>query len=489
MVVKPLYTISLQKVFSLLENGLWNSCEENPFSFCPTKVVEDLTTIAYSDAKSMSSISLLLTSGRIYYLHLMMVRWELQKDLDALLKMLSEDVCRNIRKLSIPKKLTSDGITLLEAVLRRCSNLEDVYSEILFDLSALTGCKEMRYLRFHVESNNEAFDFTSRTDFDVLRLLNNLKILAFCNGHVRCFLDHEAVAKILLNSPKLISVGYVDTLNPLAYILNKESDSPPHFELRRCFWGHSEWDLRYLRYLNQYKSNYPEYIKMAVSFCPFVEDLVLLVFHKECLQHLTNLQHLTFLCLNFHHYGSDDYISDLISFLKKIGPQLRHIAVEAAAKMPLDVICDLCPNLESLLLVNPSITESAEPSLCLKRLKRLSCGNINKETLMYLLSNCRDLTELTLSRAECLEDGLLTIILKRNPLPKLKVVLIRKCSLSKDGLRLLLLRVPSLERVYISNKQREVIDLINELNLETEQLPLYAYVPDFFCRRKFTCTF
>ncbi|KAF8788835.1 uncharacterized protein LOC129957363 [Argiope bruennichi] len=490
-----LYTICFQKTLSILRTGLWNRYDTNPFSYLPSTIVNDLTKFALSqpfhERPKITELWYLITSGRLTELDL--IHHDLESDSNMFLKMMSENVCKNLRSFSIPACLRDADGSLVEIVLRFCTNLEEVHSALQFDLDILENCHQLRNLRFHLPMNQIA-DNSLRKVMLSSHALKTLEAFAVCAGE-DSFQSSKFVAKVLLGFPNLISVGLADSSLPLKLILKTQRNSfSLHFKLRRCFWGISHDN--YLRVANTkklstYRKGFSKIIKMAVLSCPCTEELVINVFHEECLQHLCLLKNLTFLSINFN-YCDSDYMPAWFSVLKEIGPQLKHLSVEKSSDIQLNVICDNCFNLESLRIRGKAtIAEATSTIPNLPHLRRLLLMCMNEGSLMYMLSRCPLLTEMFLDCALCLDDDLLCKILKQNPLSELKVAGIHACKLSRIGFHLLLESAVKLEKVSFRSVKMDTSDLIHKLNPKIVNYPIFNKLKDieFFRRKLHPCRF
>ncbi|GBO19780.1 hypothetical protein AVEN_182991-1 [Araneus ventricosus] len=405
---------------------------------------------------------------------------------------MSKDVCKNLKSFSMPAYLRDANSPPAEAVFRFCANLEEVHSALPFDLDNLENCCQLRNLRFHLPMNHISDNSLRRMAISA-NSLKSLEEFAVCTAD-DSFSSSKFVAKVLLSFPNLISVGLVDSSLPLKFIHKTKSSVPLHLKLRRCFWGLSHDS--YLRVVNTrklstYRKGFSKIIKLAVVSCPYIEELVINVFHEECLQQLCLLQHLTFLSINFN-YCDHDYMSVWFAVLKKIGPQLKHLSVEASTNIPVNAICDNCVNLESLRIRGKAVVgETASTSSNLPHLRRLLLMCMDNRSLMFLLSNCPLLTEMFLDCAVCLDDTLLSNILKHNPLSELKLAGIHACKLSKLGFRMLLESAVKLEKVSFRSVKFDASDVIHKLNPKIVNYPVFNKLKDveFFRRKLHPCRF
>ncbi|GBM63910.1 hypothetical protein AVEN_196581-1, partial [Araneus ventricosus] len=121
-------------------------------------------------------------------------------------------------------------------------------------------------------------------------------------------------------------------------------DADSHFQLRRCVWSKNAYFLHRSRPPKKFRFSFK--VRCAVSFCPLVEELIFHAHHKEALRELKSLKRLTLLRINFRDCN-EDFIPEFMELLQDIGPQLKHLSVLCHTSVPVNVICDRCPQLES----------------------------------------------------------------------------------------------------------------------------------------------
>ncbi|GBM43318.1 hypothetical protein AVEN_262187-1 [Araneus ventricosus] len=149
-----------------------------------------------------------------------------------------------------------------------------------------------------------------------------------------------------------------------------------------------------------------------------------------------------------------------MELLQEIGHQLKHLSVLCSAPFPVNVICDKCPQLQSLEIDGHSfVVNSAEASshLPLKRLRLryLSDKEEDKKSFQFLLSSCKSLEELFLEHVTFLDDSLLLQMFQLNPLTNLKVIGIYDCCLTRDAYQMFMKRVVSVEIICISSQEED----------------------------------
>ncbi|GIY66335.1 uncharacterized protein CEXT_683051 [Caerostris extrusa] len=151
------------------------------------------------------------------------------------------------------------------------------------------------------------------------------------------------------------------------------------------------------------------------------------VYNSSSLRHPALLQRLTVLDLHFPLFNHSD-LGSFLSLLFNIGRQIKHLSVNvlgpytdhANTRMPVNVICNLCVNLESLTKLRVlTVSEPVEPCASLNHLKRLHVSDADEKSLTYLFENCTSLYELFL-KSFGLNDSLLATLLSKNSLENLK---------------------------------------------------------------------
>ncbi|GBM75798.1 hypothetical protein AVEN_77163-1 [Araneus ventricosus] len=479
-----LYWFSLGKTAELLTRGVWSTCAENPFETFAPDIVEDLLALASSQqyAAKLSDLKLLIQTGRFRKLELH--EFIMDEDQDLFPVWLSENVCKKLKVLKILPSLKRHNI---EAILDACVNLEEFHSSMLVGFGAMKNCRKLRSWKVHLSNNDPNFLAYETPDFP--ESLKNLERFSVCNEYP-CFFLYKKLATVLENCPKLTSVGMGDSAVALKFL---KQSNPGGFGLKRCHWG-SSFEI----VSQSVNPDFFDLIRNAVEAFPLVEELDLVVFDDSSLQCLMKLKHLN--CLSIHSCDfSETFLSQFFHMLSRIGHQLRHLFLEDRNYyVPIEDILLYCPNLETLRM-EALVAKPRELDYGLLRLKRLLLTRCNKEVLMLLLFNCKDLEELYISNARCLRDDLLELILDANPLSNLKIVSLDYCTLTEDGLRMIFQSAVSLQTVHFAcgvypprtDYDESVSYLINELNLKIVNY-LYGDLEEKseFFRRKFSwCSF
>ncbi|GBN70209.1 hypothetical protein AVEN_231709-1 [Araneus ventricosus] len=120
--------------------------------------------------------------------------------------------------------------------------------------------------------------------------------------------------------------------------------------------------------------------------------------HQDCEYNaLRFLKQLTLLRIHFLNCKGDS-VPDFVALLQEIEPQLKHLSVIGFQhRYPVDVICDCCPQSQSLEIAGFTFLKNsseASSNLPLKRLKLWSNPPFNIESILFLFSNCKYLEEL-----------------------------------------------------------------------------------------------
>ncbi|GIY39322.1 hypothetical protein CDAR_295901 [Caerostris darwini] len=97
-----------------------------------------------------------------------------------------------------------------------------------------------------------------------------------------------------------------------------------------------------------YTQHYSEFVKSSVALFPLVEKLSIVVYHKNCLEHLKKLKHLRALKIDFSLCRGSPTRTAIISLLSEIGPQLKCLSIVGRSTMPDDVVMKYCSNVVHL---------------------------------------------------------------------------------------------------------------------------------------------
>ncbi|GIY72340.1 uncharacterized protein CDAR_522581 [Caerostris darwini] len=441
MIVPSLFDLCVDRTLDCLVAGVWNGCPENPFSQMPFSAVDKLmkTLTTRPCFCCCTNLYLLFSSGRLTWIDLNMrcphhfCHTEIQK----VIKMMTPKVCQNVRTLSVP----SLDDEVIADLLRKCPKLECFRAFDFGMLGVLTNCPNLRSVRLEnpVSKPLHAFSWDSEKlsmflrdleIFDVFRLQDISGV-------------HRKVANMLLHCPKLISLGQTDSSLPIEYIherLDPHSLGTHRFALKRAFWGKKYLFSDGMDYCegedthSDYVNRYPDIIEKAALSCPLLEQLIIKVYHRECIPHLRHLQRLNVLSIDFM-CDDEDCVPTFLTLLRDIGHQLRHLSIDNWHKMPLNTICELCPYLLSLKIRgSATVSEPVQNCKSLRSLKRLYAYNVDRKCLIYLLQNCVGLQVLGIDHAHHFDDDTLREVLEKNRLPDLKALHIGYSSLSIKGL-------------------------------------------------------
>ncbi|GIY49424.1 uncharacterized protein CEXT_251121 [Caerostris extrusa] len=473
-------------------------CTENPFQILPSDVFQELVDYTLSlpcyELPEASKLSLLLVNYLLKRLDLSCFAVTLRSLEDrerqinaretcsSLISMLSSYTFPNLRSLHLPVDLV-DMSAELGNLIRGCANLETLHTATCFDLSNIENCRRLRVARIH-SSASHVYDFLQQRAYSLMNL-EALEIFSACDPDP-CFTSYEAVANILISCRNIISLGLVDSSMAIDHVLN-DKDSPFAFRLQRCFWGYG-----YNSYLNRskksvnYKLKSTILIRNAACACPLVEELVMQVFQKESLQPLNLLNRLTFLSLSFSQCD-DNYLPEFISLISEIGHRIKHLSVEGSLQFPVNDICSLCVNLESLKINGHACVKYPVESFpSLHNLKRFIASEIDQKCFQFVLSNCPNITELFLGSVPYLNDLELKSILKTNSLANLEILTLTTCSLTENGLSKLIKSAFKLKKFVLEFFKEPLVSVIKELNRD---INYSDYPQDFFDYKLNRCTF
>ncbi|GBM85444.1 hypothetical protein AVEN_133972-1 [Araneus ventricosus] len=460
--MSSLCTICLDRIYGFLKEGMWKSCIPNPFSDLPTKAVNELMDISVDkkDYSKIGDVLLLLTSAeRIFHFVRNIISWN--------------------------------------------PYLQEFHSRVHPGFDVLLKCPNLRILKIY-DSFEECPVSNAPIDLSVLSSLRNLEELYVFD------MDTDTIANVLETCPKLISIGLNDSLDSLKEIIQRRQknsflnlDVNRHFQLRRCVWGRDSRS-RNLKKRQEYNSIFGGKIRSAVEFCPLVRELIIHVHQKDGYEALRCLKQLTLLRIDFENCLGD-FLPDFVALLQEIGPQLKHLSVFGKEEpsrrndgVPVDVICDTCPDLQSLEIWSSIFMMDSSKCSCDLALKRLTLylehPDVDEEThdeeecLLFLLSNCKHLEELYLQCVGSLDDTLLNQIFERNPFSQLRLICIEESSLRREGFQMFLKKSASIETVLIlTYPEQHFYDanrLLNDANIRYSK-DVYAYVKlkeFFYCR-------
>ncbi|GIY64089.1 uncharacterized protein CEXT_766801 [Caerostris extrusa] len=485
-----LYKICIREVSRYLTEGVWNKADENPVSRLPRSIASDLMKHSFSQQTlTFENSRLLLTCGLVISLD---IKHTIRRDDNLMLfQMFTKDSGQTLRCLHLECH-TFNKTRDLETLFQGCSKLKDLHIQFPFDLNLLRNYK-LRSLKLHCcKSFEQNYSLEQDTKFRTLAssmqtlenfsiCINNISLAMLGLNVLFSFFKYKTVASILMNCRRILSVGLVDSLLAINYIHTSLGYSPV-YELRRCFW-------RILNYHDTNKaflpSSYEQAILRAVLSCPYLKKLIFHVSYIEGIIPLRNLQNLTYLILYFSHCEGD-ILPTFQFLLKKIGHQLKYLAVIGIDNFPINMVCRYCKNLETLAIDGRNISfESKETSPELLCLTSLSIIDVDRSVL-FLLPKCPNLKWLSLHNAECLNDELLQTVMEGDTLSQLKQLFILHCSISRSGLRLLLERTRSIDKIYVHSMRFEISSVLETLGRQNinidgtvENFPPYLDTCDF----------
>ncbi|GBM75792.1 hypothetical protein AVEN_77160-1 [Araneus ventricosus] len=462
MTLYSLYRICLQKIAYLLRINYWDSWPENPFSCLPTTVVEELVGFVTYRRRLTNEIELidtlrpLLTSGQIK--HLDVFHWNSKTMHDYIMILLTEEFCKNLVTISIP--YYPDNDFKIKSIILTCSNLVQVHLPVFIELDIFESCPHLRSLRFHSWREATIRYFCSEI-IEFPNTIRNLEVFSVSdNGlidpFISCDMKNKIISRLLANCSKLISVGFCDSTDAFQHIDGTDDNPSCPLQLRRCVWGLgignvlAEFPLFKRPRLSTFESEFATSIQKAVSSCPFVEELVIFPFNRASLQHLESLENLSLLKIDFQVYHGD-YVPDFISLLNKIGPRLRHLAVRGNRPIAIDTVCSICPGVISLKISGTlTVSDPSKIGSILYPLKQLSLDSLDEISLEFILSNCTNVAQLVIGKANCFDDSISSKIMERGAFTKLKVVSVETCRFTEKGMLTFLESVPSLKKINIS---------------------------------------
>ncbi|GIY57738.1 hypothetical protein CDAR_69851, partial [Caerostris darwini] len=462
-----LFQLCIKETSNHLADARWNREDTNPFSQISCNLVNELFRFLIKrNLENPNPLELLLKSGQLQDFGLDGIEFT-EEQWRAVMKILLEegDCCRNITRIMLPKSFKNDENASLERLIEKCPLLEILEVSTFFYLSALKNCARLKVVRNDLKGRDE-YRYFRNESVDTLANLQNLKKFAiFECRNAASYYKH--IAEVLQTHPNLVSLGLTDS-SWAAHHINTACrfQTVPRFGLKECFWGFNRTVNRFDRIRQvAYTLQYSEFVKSSVALFPLVEKLIIIVHHINCLEHLKKLRHLRGLTINFNLCRGSPIRTAFISLLREIGPQLRHLTIMSRSTMPVDVVMKYCPNLVRLDVCCAAIVQGGieTDSRNFRQLKWLIVAGVDKESLEYLLRHCLNLKELLLYDAHCLDDILLSQILKMKSLSKIDTLGVKDCRLSGEGLKELVQRCVNLESVAFENLNATLMTVLTEL--------------------------
>ncbi|GIX99523.1 uncharacterized protein CDAR_104531 [Caerostris darwini] len=512
MKLRSLYDMCHSQIIANMRAGFWNRCKENPFKKVPPVIVHNFAELIFSmDFKQLpnhETLYLLFTSRRpkkldlscfsvpasltydgndpytpshlkreidilealrepmgeryvLYYFRRVTsihqrTKKHMEDECNSFLYMLSKHALPHLKSFVMTEEMKLSKFAL-QPLIQASTNLTEIHTCLhWFDLNVLMNYKKLRVLRLHFPPRSYFEDCPEELLETCGRVLPtlDLKIFTICNSETDCFGMHPLTAIALAHCPRLTSVGPLDSAMAIDYIKTKSRTS--YFKLKKCFWGVDaskessyRWDA-----LRNLGSRFPKLIKTAVSCCPSVEELILQVVNKDCLQHLRRLERLKSLCLDYE-YCDDFDIDECLSSLGEIKHQLKHFIlreatqVNANRRFPLNVITDSCENLETLAVRQFSVINMPlETNASFRRLKRISILT-ELDYLSQILRYCDNLTDLILLGPFPIDESEFYETLGQISVLKLQTFGMYAHYFSSDAMRMLLSKAPNLGRICV----------------------------------------
>ncbi|GIX72943.1 uncharacterized protein CEXT_347241 [Caerostris extrusa] len=462
--------------------GLWSQCQENPFTKVPPKLLYKLWEFIFSmnfrQLPNHEALHLLLTSRKpkkldlscffvksgetfsaddpyapphlkdidiqvpmneltdneySYYCGIfpedtdmyLRTKKHMNDECNSLLYMLSKDPQPELQSYVLTRAIPISKFAL-QPLIQVSTNLTEIHTNLHWlDLNVVMNCKMLRILRLHTSSRMKFFDCPKelKTCEKVLPSLENLEIFTICNRKVDCFRMHPFTAIALAHCPKLTSVGHFDSAMAIDFIKSKE---------------------------RQKSCSFPELINTAVSCCPFVEELILQVLNKDCLQHLRRLN---FLYLE-RTFCEDFEINECLSSLGEIRHQLKHFVINGLDPMttyrrfPLNVVSE---NLETLGALDDSLVNLLlKINTSFRRLKRI-CIFTRLDYLGQILRCCDNLTYLLIV-GSFIDESELQENLSYISALKLQTLGIKSGYFSKTAMKMVFEKASNLEKSAAASK-------------------------------------
>ncbi|GIX99506.1 uncharacterized protein CDAR_104411 [Caerostris darwini] len=484
MALPTLYDMCQSQTIVNMRAGLWSQCQENPFTRVPPKLVDKLREFIFSmnfrQLPNHEALHLLFTSHRLKKLDLscFVVQWgetfsaddpyapphlkenidihvpmnegtgdeyinyrpispnvifiymgtktHMEDECNSLLYMVSKDPKQDLQSFVMTKEITISKFALHQ-LIQVSTHLTEIHTYIRwFDLNVLLNCKMLRILRLHNSPETSSFDCPKvllETCENVLPSLQNLQIFTICNNSkVDCFFIRPLIAIALDHCPKLTSVGHFDSAMAIDFIRAKADRS-------------------------------------------HIEELILQVVNKDCLQHLRRLKRLNSLVLECD-FCLDFDIDECLSSLGEIRHQLKHFVIKGLmlqrCRIPLNIVTDNCENLETLGVTHFSeINFSLKITASFRRLKRM-CIFTRLDCLGQILRYCGNLTYLLMIGHFKVDESELRENLSHTSALKLQTLGIRSSDFTRNAMRMIFEKAPNLERVYFFHKS-EWVSLFKEL--------------------------
>ncbi|GFQ99208.1 uncharacterized protein TNCT_649061 [Trichonephila clavata] len=484
-----LYRICKWKVAWLLKHSYWDKIYDNdgriynPFSALPSSVIEELMEciikLSTTGRVTVTELYHLLTSGRVenFRLYDLLLTSE---EFVSIFMSLSVG-CQNLRFLTLHNIFFSDQYlrihktksymkkAALECVLRMAPNLESVISCVEFDLKAIQSCDNLRVLKLKFISSNSLCNFLEEED-GLFMTHHNLTILEFLEdpGYQVPLLELAAFIKYC---PALKEIN-TDICRSLEYLHGNQmidGSLDARYNLQKCFLGN--FFVPRAATLTA--------VHIATLTCPDMREVNMVVSDNNVIYALSDFENLKSLVIRWvpllnGNLDSGDFKLGLAPLLNKIGENLTFLNINNFFDVNFAIIGSCCPHIHELRLKFLSENSDYDDSFeYFKELESLYLDLISpersygEEALLVLLSGCTNLNALRLRTAAGLNDGVLSKILRRNNLSKLKDCILVKCDLSDRGVNNLIMSSKNLDYLHFSSshiKFEEAAGIVHQIN-------------------------
>ncbi|VVC89814.1 unnamed protein product, partial [Leptidea sinapis] len=225
------------------------------------------------------------------------------------------------------------------------------------------------------------------------------------------FVTWEGFVNLLVNSKNLEDIGRCDEIGTVLEFISFNCPEDIPLKLR-------VFVSRYAKY---------KHLKLAIELCPYIRNMT--VFHNTLQSDLMVLIGLKDLC-ELKLLSCDFYADQVKQVLEVKGCNLSYLHLEHVDQLDLNAlmyISQMCPLLETLTFYNCSLIQHT--SLYTKKLEILPFRNLKKltcvsaftdEQLLFLLTNCVNVTFIQTGTAIQFTDQFIDKLLDINPLIYLK---------------------------------------------------------------------
>ncbi|GIZ03699.1 hypothetical protein CEXT_159621 [Caerostris extrusa] len=199
------------------------------------------------------------------------------------------DSCRNITCIILPQKLPERRELFLREVDREMPLIGNTGSIDIFQSVSIAQLCEIKICQKLCFGHKKEYKYFRNECIDTLANLKNLEKFAIFHSR-KSSSYYKHIAKLLQNHPKLVSLGNTDS-SWAAYHIHTtcKLDTVLRFGLKECFWGFNSYVNKFSRREQiAYIQQYSKFVKSSVALFPLVEKLNIVVYHKNCLEHLKN---------------------------------------------------------------------------------------------------------------------------------------------------------------------------------------------------------